>query len=53
MQITKIYSDSNTADDISFLDLTHVQKIKAFHQSFPLYKETPLVDLKTYPKGLA
>lgn len=52
MQITKIYSDSNTADDISFLDLTHVQKIKAFHQSFPLYKETPLVDLKNLSKRI-
>ncbi len=52
MQITKIYSDSNTADDISFLDLTHVQKIKAFHQSFPLYKETPLIDLKNLSKRI-
>lgn len=52
MQITKIYSDSNIADDISFLDLIHVQKIKAFHQSFPLYKETPLVNLKNLSKKI-
>lgn len=52
MQITKIYSDSNIADDISFLDLIHVQKTKAFHQSFPLYKETPLVNLKNLSKKI-
>lgn len=52
MQITPIFSNDKKSDDINFLDLSHVQKVKAFHQSFPQYRETPLVELKNLAQKL-
>ena len=52
MQITKIYSDSNTADDIRFSRFNSCSKNKGISPVFPLYKETPLVDLKNLSKRI-
>lgn len=52
MQITPIFSNDKKSDDINFLNLSHVQKVKAFHQSFPQYRETPLVELKNLAQKL-
>ena len=52
MQITLIFSNDKKYDDISFLDLFHVQKVSAFHQSFQKKKKTPLVELKNLAQKL-
>lgn len=37
---------------LDFLSLERAKEVKSFHQSFPMYKETPLRDLKNLAKEL-
>ena len=45
MDIIKFSSEKKGVNDISFLDLEHAKKVREFHQSFPVYQPTPLVEL--------
>ena len=45
MDIIKFSSEKKGVNDISFLDLEHAKKVRKFHQSFPVYQPTPLVEL--------
>lgn len=51
MQITPIKHPHNLYD-IDFLNLDHAKKVRAFHQSFPMYKPTPLADLHNLAKKI-
>lgn len=52
MQLTKIYPDKHSSTDIDFLNLKHVETVHLFHQSFPFYKETPLINLQNLSKRI-
>ena len=45
MDIIKFSSEKKGVNDISFLDFEHAKKVREFHQSFPVYQPTPLVEL--------
>jgi len=38
--------------DINFLNMASAKKVKQFHESFPMYKVTPLVDLKRLSEAI-
>ncbi len=46
MDITAIRFPKQPEGMISFLDQEHMREVGGFHQSFPMYQETPLVSLK-------
>lgn len=52
MDIIKFSSAKKGVNDISFLDLKHAKKVRSFHQSFPVYQPTPLVELNHLAKTL-
>jgi diaminopropionate ammonia-lyase len=43
---------SHPKPSLDHLDLSVAEKVKRFHQSFPIYKETPLRELKALAKDL-
>jgi len=45
MKIVPIQQKSPTKADISFLSQDNIEKVQAFHASFPMYQETPLHSL--------
>ena len=38
--------------NLDFLNLESAKKVQSFHASFPVYKETPLVELKHTAKSM-
>jgi diaminopropionate ammonia-lyase len=38
--------------NLDFLSLKQIEKVKSFHESFPIYKPTPLVEMKNTAKEL-
>lgn len=46
MQLTAFAKEKKNINGIEFLDSEHAEKVLSFHKSFPMYKETPLVELK-------
>lgn len=38
--------------DLSFMSLENAKKVQSFHASFPMYRETPLTELKETAKAL-
>ncbi|WP_196605489.1 diaminopropionate ammonia-lyase [Pectinatus haikarae] len=46
MQLTAFTKGIKNINSIDFLNREHADKVLAFHKSFPMYKETPLVELK-------
>ncbi|MDO5142962.1 MAG: diaminopropionate ammonia-lyase [Eubacteriales bacterium] len=44
--------DDPISCDLSFLGVDSARKVQAFHESFPMYRPTPLVELKDTAKAL-
>ena len=46
MQFTAFPKEKKNTNNIDFLNMEHAKKVLQFHTSFPMYKQTPLADLK-------
>jgi diaminopropionate ammonia-lyase len=45
MQFTAFAKEKKNTNYIDFLNMEHAKKVLQFHQSFPIYRQTPLLDL--------
>ncbi len=52
MGIEIVSNINNEKPSVKFLGMQQAKSVKCFHESFPMYKETPLVELKCLAKEL-
>ncbi|WP_432718401.1 pyridoxal-phosphate dependent enzyme [Pectinatus frisingensis] len=52
MQFTAFSQEKKNINNIDFLNMEHAKKVLQFHESFPMYQQTPLTDLKKLAEKL-
>ena len=52
MKIVALQHNQNDKCDLTFLSADTVKKVRAFHKSFPMYRETPLAQLPETAKEM-
>ena len=52
MKMVALQHNQNDKCDLTFLSADTVKKVRAFHKSFPMYRETPLAQLPETAKEM-